>query len=278
MLLSWQCTHARMHALVLTRPPACGSAALLCSTAQRALHEHVHVQPLQAHADAQQRQPAQGLDAPVHDEPHGGGIRPAGHQAAGRRGCGSSRAAGGAAARRRAGAAPQLQLRGGWRLGNRRGTSCLLACVCCQPTAMHNVLCYLPAVQELQRGGAEATPHAGAGAATPSGPGSPTRMQRGAGAGAAAGGASAKPRDDGNGGSDLPGFSQGLIIAAACFLLRQAQPDAVGAAAAAATAALPAAGAAIPIDPVRGSSGWLGWLAWLAAVLVLACMGFAANE
>jgi hypothetical protein len=46
-------------------------------------------------------------------------------------------------------------------------------------------------------------------------------------------------------GSDLPGFNQGLIAAAACFLLRQAPADS---AAAAAQAAQPGV---IPVDPVR---------------------------
>lgn len=59
------------------------------------------------------------------------------------------------------------------------------------------------------------------------------------------GAAAAAQEDDG---SDLPGFSQGLIAAAACFLLRQTPADGV-AAAAAAQAAAPGV---LPVDPVSG--------------------------
>jgi len=51
-------------------------------------------------------------------------------------------------------------------------------------------------------------------------------------------------------GTDTPGFGQGLIAAAACFLLRQAPADAAPAAAAGAAVGAGAAGQ-IPVDPVR---------------------------
>jgi hypothetical protein len=54
-------------------------------------------------------------------------------------------------------------------------------------------------------------------------------------------------------GSDLPGFNQGLIAAAACFLLRQAPADS---AAAAAQALQPGV---IPVDPVSGFARYC-WL------------------
>jgi hypothetical protein len=57
-------------------------------------------------------------------------------------------------------------------------------------------------------------------------------------------------------GTETPGFGQGLIAAAACFLLRQAPPEGTSAAAASSAGPLGAAAAAggvagqIPVDPV----------------------------
>jgi hypothetical protein len=67
-------------------------------------------------------------------------------------------------------------------------------------------------------------------------------------------------------GSDLPGFNQGLIAAAACFLLRQAPADS---AAVAAQAAQPGV---IPVDPVSGLLAcWLLRLCRPAVGVVSTC-------
>jgi hypothetical protein len=82
----------------------------------------------------------------------------------------------------------------------------------------------------------------GAAASGPSGQGSPRRGSpvKGSRLGNARGGGGDEE------GSDLPGFNQGLIAAAACFLLRQAPAES---AAAAAQAMQPGV---IPVDPVSG--------------------------
>jgi hypothetical protein len=100
---------------------------------------------------------------------------------------------------------------------------------------------------------------------TATGPGSSSRRAADAAAG------TADEAED----ADTPGFGQGLIAAAACFLLRQAPPEMSSAASAAAGAAsgpLAAADGQILVDPVSLNDTLMPSAARIAMVLGDACL------